>query len=157
MNKQSKTREEQKVHRNYLLFLCAAGLLVNYLLAHLATGLKLPLYLDNIGSALAAALGGYIPGIIVGFFTNLINGIDDYNTAYYGSLTVLIAIASAWFAGKGYYTFKKPMRLLAIIGTFALIGGGLGSVLTWVLYGFEFGSGISAPLALRIHEAGVKS
>ncbi|MBQ6504834.1 MAG: HD domain-containing protein [Flexilinea sp.] len=157
MNKQSKTREEQKNHRNYLLILCVAGLLVNYLLAHLATGLNLPLYLDNIGSALAAALGGYIPGIIVGFFTNLINGIDDYNTAYYGSLTVLIAIASAWFAGKGYYTFKKPMRLLAIIGTFALIGGGLGSVLTWVLYGFEFGSGISAPLALRIHEAGVMS
>ena len=157
MNKQSKTREEQKNHRNYLLILCVAGLLVNYLLAHLATGLNLTLYLDNIGSALAAALGGYIPGIIVGFFTNLINGIDDYNTAYYGSLTVLIAIASAWFAGKGYYTFKKPMRLLAIIGTFALIGGGLGSVLTWVLYGFEFGSGISAPLALRIHEAGVMS
>ncbi len=157
MNKQSKAREEQKVQRNYLLILCAVGLLINYLLAHLATGLKLPLYLDNIGSALAAALGGYIPGIIVGFFTNLVNSIGDYNTAYYGALTVLIAIASAWFAGKGYYTFRKPLRLLAIIVTFALIGGGLGSVLTWVLYGFEFGSGISAPLAIRIHEAGMGS
>ncbi|MBQ9331817.1 MAG: hypothetical protein IJS11_02665, partial [Oscillospiraceae bacterium] len=30
-------------------------------------------------------------------------------------------------------------------------------LLTWVLYGFEFGSGISAPLALRIHAAGVAS
>ena len=27
---------------------------------------------------LAAALGGYISGIIVGFLTNLINGIWDY-------------------------------------------------------------------------------
>ncbi len=35
----------------YLLILCVVGLLINYLLAHLATGLHLPLYLDNIGSA----------------------------------------------------------------------------------------------------------
>ena len=150
-------RAQSKKRRRYMLILCAAGLLINFLLAHLATGLNLPLYLDNIGSALAAALGGFIPGIIVGFFTNLVNGIGDYTTAYYGSLTVLIAIASAWYAEREFYSFRKPWRLLAIIATFALIGGGLGSVLTWALYGFEFGSGISAPLAMRIFEAGALS
>ena len=148
-------REQQKSNRNYLLILCFSGLAINYLLAHLATWLELPLYLDNIGSALAAALGGFLPGIIVGFFTNLVNGIGDYTTTYYGSLTVLIAIASAWFASMDYYSFRKPWRLLAIILVFALIGGGLGSVLTWALYGFEFGSGVSAPLALSIHAAGI--
>ena len=156
-NHDSAVQAQQRANRKHLLILCAAGLLVNCLLAHLATGLKLPLYLDNIGSALAAALGGYLPGIIVGFFTNLVNGIGDYTTAYYGSLTVLIAIASAWFASKDFYTFRKPWRLLAVIAVFALIGGGLGSVLTWALYGFEFGSGVSAPLALRIHAAGIES
>ena len=40
----------------YLLILCVVGLLINYLLAHLATGLHLPLYLDNIGSATASAI-----------------------------------------------------------------------------------------------------
>ena len=148
-------REQRKTSRYYMIGLCAAGLLINYLLAHLATRLQLPLYLDNIGSALAAALGGYLPGIIVGFFTNLINGIGDYTTAYYGSLTVLIAIASAWFASNGYYSFRKPWRLLVVIAVFAFIGGGLGSVLTYVLYGFEFGVGLSAPLARKIHESGV--
>ena len=148
--------QQRKINRTYLVILCVAGLLINFLLAHLATWLKLPLYLDNIGSALAAALGGFLPGIIVGFFTNLVNGIGDYTTTYYGSLTVLIAIASAWFASMDYYTFKKPWRLLAIITVFALIGGGLGSVLTWALYGFEFGSGLSAPLAMRIHESGLQ-
>ena len=63
-------REQQKSNRNYLFILCIAGLAINYLLAHLAIWLHLPLYLDNIGSALAAALGGFLPGIIVGFFTN---------------------------------------------------------------------------------------
>ena len=151
------TREQRKKNRLFVLLLCLIGLLINYLFAHLATGLKLPLFLDNIGSALAAALGGYIPGIIVGFLSNAINGVGDYTTVYYGCLTIMIAIASAWLAEKGYYSFRKPHRLVAVILVFALIGGGLGSVLTWVLYGFEFGSGISAPLAIRIYETGAFS
>ena len=63
----SAVREQNKTNKKYLVLLSVAGLLVNYLLAQLAIALKLPLYLDNIGSALAAALGGYLPGIIVGF------------------------------------------------------------------------------------------
>ena len=149
----------KKNSKGFILVLCLAGLLINYLLAHLATGLKLPLFLDNIGSALAAALGGYIPAIIVGFFTNIVNGINDLAniTIYYGSLTVLIAIASAWFAGRDFYNLRKPWRLLAVIVTFALIGGGMGSILTWALFGFSFGTGISAPLAMKIYESGVLS
>ena len=150
--------EKQRTsNRNYLIILCVSGLLINYALAHVATAFHLPLYLDNIGNALAAALGGYLPGIIVGFFTNLINGIDDYTTTYYGSLTVLISIASAWFASKDCYSLRKPWRLIPVIAVFAVIGGGLGSLLTWVLYGFEFGSGLGAPLAIRIHQAGMAS
>ena len=150
MENQNSTHMQNRMRRRYALILSVVGLAINYLLAHLALALKLPLYLDNIGSALAAALGGYIPGTIVGFFTNLVNGIGDYTTAYYGSLTVLIAIASAWFSAHEYYSFKKPWRLVGVIAVFALIGGGLGSVLTWTLYGFNFGTGISAPLAARI-------
>ena len=133
---------------NRALLLCSIGLLINIVGVRIALGFDLPLYLDNIGSALAAALGGFIPGIVVGFLTNLINAIGDYSTAYYGSLTVLIAICSAYFASKGFY--QRVSRLPLIILTFALIGGGLGSILTWALYGFDFGTGISAPLALQI-------
>ena len=150
-------RKQRNTDLNYLIGLCAAGLAINYVFAHLATRLELPLYLDNIGSALAAALGGYLPGIIVGFFTNIINGIGDYTTTYYGSLTVLIAIASAWFANNDFYSFRKPWKLLVVIVVFAFIGGGLGSILTYVLYGFEFGVGLSAPLARRLHESGVSN
>ena len=135
-----------------IVLLCLAGLLINILGVRLVHALKLPLYLDNIGSALAAALGGYIPGIVVGFFTNLINGIGDYETAYYGSLTVLIAICSAWYADHGFY--RKPWKLPIVALTFALIGGAMGSVLTWLLYGFDFGQGVSASLAHRIYGTG---
>ena len=136
----------------FIILLCAVGLLINFLGVRLALTYDLPLFLDNIGGALTAALGGYVPAIIVGFLTNIINGIGDYTTTYYGSLTVLIAVCAAYYAGKGY--FSKLSHLPVIILTFALIGGGLGSVLTWALYGFDFGTGISAPLAHRIYEAG---
>ena len=145
----------QGSRRLHMLALCAVGLAINYLLAKVPLALNLPLYLDNVGSALAAALGGYIPGIVVGFFTNLINGIGSPETTYYGSLTVLIAICSAWFAERGYYS--KPWKLPVVVAVFALIGGGLGSVLTWTLYGFEFGTSLSAPLAQRILDAGIMS
>ena len=146
------TVPSKKNNHLFAALLCAAGLLINILGVRLALKFDLPLFLDNIGGALTAALGGYIPAIIVGFLTNLINGIGDYTTTYYGSLSVLIAVSAAYYAGKGY--FSKLSRLPLIILTFSLIGGGLGSVLTWVLYGFDFGTGISAPLAHRIFESG---
>ncbi|MBR2796787.1 MAG: HD domain-containing protein [Clostridia bacterium] len=146
------SRRSRWVH---LVVLCVVGLLINYLLAKVPLALKFPLFLDNVGSALAAALGGYIPGIVVGFFTNFINGIGAHETTYYGSLTVLIAICSAWFAERGYY--GKLSKLPIVVFTFALIGGGLGSVLTWTLYGFEFGTSLSAPLAQRILDTGIMS
>ena len=34
---------------------------------------------------------------------------------------------------------------------FAFIGGACGSLITWLLYGFNFGSGVSAPFAIWIH------
>ena len=135
--------------------LCLVGLLINILGVRLALGLKLPLFLDNIGSVLAAALGGYVPGIIVGFLTNLINGVNDATTAYYGTLTVMIAVCASFFARRG--GFSRPAKIPLVIATFALIGGGLGSVLTWMLYGFDFGTGISAPLAHRLYDTGLLS
>ncbi len=151
----NRTPEQRRKSIGRMLLLCLSGILVNTAFAYLARTMALPLYLDNIGSALAAALGGYIPGIIVGFLTNLINGIWDPSSIYYSSLTILSAMTSAWFAGKKYYSFQKPWRLLAVIAVFTLIGGGLGSVLTWFLYGFSFASGISAPLALRLYSGGI--
>ena len=147
-----KRNGEKRTRTLRMIGLSVVGLLINVMMARLPMALKLPLYLDNVGSALTAALGGYIPGILVGFFTNVINGLSDPTTTYYGSLTVLIAVSSAWFAERGYYS--KPWKLPIVVLVFALIGGGMGSVLTWALYGLDFGAGISAPLARRIYEAG---
>ena len=135
---------------NFIL-LTAAGLLINFGGARLAQGFRLPLFLDTAGTITAAALGGSIPGVTVGFLTNMINSVQDHSTLYYGSMNVLIAIVTAWFSRKGY--FRKIRGLLLSILVFSLIGGGLGSMVTWLIYGLDFGNGISAPLAHRIYDA----
>lgn len=145
---------ERLSRKKYALILCLVGLAINIIGVRIVRLTGIPLYLDNIGTILSAVLGGTIPGIAVGFFTNLINAIGDGETAYYGCLSVMIAIASIIFERKGFFSFRKPLKLLAVIVVFALIGGALGSVLTWTLYGLSFGSGISAPLAHKIYEAG---
>ncbi|MBR3555120.1 MAG: HD domain-containing protein [Oscillospiraceae bacterium] len=138
-----------------LFLFCAIGILINRLGSLLAGVLPLPLYLDGLGTVLVASLGGYIPGIVVGYIINLINGISDGASAYYGVLSVMIAVVTVIMTERGW--FRKPAGCVGAILIYAFIGGGLGSVLTWFLYGMGFGEGVSAGLAHMLHDAGLKS
>ena len=135
------------------LGLCLAGLAINLVGSRIALTLKLPFFLDCIGTILASALGGYIPGIAAGFLTNLINSLADPVTAYYGVLNVGIAVCVSFYAEKDRFKSFKYFGLIA--GTLALLGGGVGSVLTWFLYGGGIGEGISAPMAHMLYDNGV--
>ena len=121
-------------HFVYPLLLCVCGVALNLALARLALLLRLPLFLDSVGTVLAAVLGGYLPGIVVGYVTNLINGVSDPVTAYYASINVLLALAATWFFRNGAFRRLFTAKNLLAIVVFALIGGGLGSLLTFLLY-----------------------
>lgn len=112
----------------YLLFVFI-NISVNRLVKHLG----LPLYVDNIGTLLGAVLGGYLPGIFVGYITNIINSTADITNMYYAGISVLIAITATYFAEKGY--FKSFFKSLITIPFLAFFGGVVGSVLTWFIFG----------------------
>ncbi len=139
----------------HVLGLCVAGVVLNVAGSRIPGLLGIPLFLDNIGTITTAVLGGYLPGITIGYITNLINGIHDPTTAYYCILTVLIAVTCTWMYKKGF--FDKWYRLIAVILALAAIGGGLGSILTWLLYGYGMGEGISAPFTRQLYETGKMS
>ena len=147
--------QPRKIRIQAAVLLCLVGLLVNLLFSRLALLVHLPLYLDSVGVILSSALGGYIPGMIVGYLTNIINGIADPTTAYYSTLSVIIAFLAAIFTRRGWFK-KLPTIILAIV-IFALVGGALGSLLTWMLFGFDFGTGISAPLAHHLYDTVIRS
>ncbi|MBQ1490587.1 MAG: HD domain-containing protein [Blautia sp.] len=133
------------------LVVCSLGVLINFAGVHIAAALGLPLYLDNIGIILASAVGGTMPGILVGFFSNVINGLSDPVTIYYGFVSVINAVIVSVFYRKGL--LKKLHGCIFLVLCMAIVGGGIGSYLTWMLYGGGFGEGISSNLTLKIYYA----
>lgn len=132
-----------------MLILFLAGLTLNIGLVWITGVFDIPLYLDSIGTVLVAVLGGMLPGIAVGFLSNSITSLlsvsPDPMTLYYGFLNVLLAMMAAWLSQKGLLR-RWYGQILAVV-SLSLIGGGLGFVITWMLYGFTLGQGASAALA----------
>ena len=137
--------EQRHSLTRYTILLAVLGLALNLALSKLALHFALPLYLDSVGTVLAAMLGGYFPGIVAGFFANAINGLSDPITFFYSVISVLIAVSAASLAQRGSFSNFRSAVLPVLV--FTLIGGGLGSVLTWLIYGYSIGSGISSALA----------
>lgn len=131
-----------------LLILCAAGIGINVGLSWLAGIVELPLYLDSVGTVIVAFVGGALPGIAVGLITNFIKSIHDYNSVFYGTLNVMIAVCAAAFSNHGI----KKFYIVFLVPLLALIGGGLGSILTWYIFGFG-NEGITANLAREVHDS----
>ena len=123
--------------------------LLNYIPSKIALALNMPVFLDSIGTVVAGMLGGNLPAVIAGFCGNAVNGISDMATFYYGIISILIGCMAAIFQRNGF--FKRISGVFTAIFVFALLGGGVGSILTYFLYGYDFGEGISAPFALWIY------
>jgi energy-coupling factor transport system substrate-specific component len=133
------------------LFLIPIGVAVNFIGGQIAILLKLPLYLDAIGTIVVGALCGGIPGAIVGLVSNVLNSITSPITLFYGILSIMFGFVAAWFSKKG--VFKSFAKTLLSSLLFALIGGGLGAIMTWILYGFDFGVGASVMFSIPLHQA----
>lgn len=137
--------------------LCAAGIALNLLLSRLVSLAGIPLYLDSVGTVLTAVLGGYLPGMTVGFLSNVLLGIvnGDEMTVYYGVISVLIAALAATLARRGW--FRTLGKTLLSAPLLALIGGCVGSLLTFALYELDFGKDVSSSLAHFFYDSGLKN
>ena len=121
------------------LICCIGGILLNLLLGLAVSDLGLPIYLDTVGTVAAAVMGGYLPGVFVGFSTNVLKSISDPSSLYYGVLNVMIAVTAAWFAERRH--LKNPHGILGLILILTLIGGGLGALIPWFMDGITIESG----------------
>ena len=133
-----------------LLGLVVFGLGLNLLCGKIVSLLSLPFYFDCIGTIAAAMIGGFMPAVLVGFFTNILSSLTDSSNLYYGVLNVLIAITAAGFSQKKYLR-KLSWKIIIPTICFVLIGGGLGSVITWGLYGNTMGDELASSLAGKIY------
>ena len=94
--------------RVWILIVC--GTLLNFILSTLVKQTTLPFYIDNVGSIIATAMGGIIPGVITALCTNFINFAADGESIFYASLSVLIAIVTgAFFESRKIKSFIGKM------------------------------------------------
>ena len=115
---------KKKTKKQWIAVLILAGILLNIAGSQLASTTGIVLYLDSIGTVISSIFGGFLPGILVGFVTNLIKTIFDPSSIYYGVINVLIAVFAAFFANHGWFKsilkiFKK--KTLIILGLLILV------------------------------------
>ena len=110
-----------------LAITCAAGIILNVTGSVVAKAFNLPVYLDTFGTVFIAALGGYVPGIAVGFFTNLFSSGFNINEMYFGFVSIFVAMVVAFFANKGY--FEKLSKTLFIIPFIVLMTSFFGMII----------------------------
>ena len=131
---------------------CIVCVIINTIGSQVATLLHLPIYLDTWGTVLAAMIGGYVPGIVVGYVTNLFNTIYDSTFMYYGIVSVLIAVTTTILAQRGW--FQKLSRTLLAILILGVLSGLLGSLVSYLLYGGNVGDSASSPFAQQLFALG---
>jgi len=115
------------------VFLIPIGIAVNFIGGQIILLLKLPLYLDSVGTIVVGALCGGIPGAIVGAISNALNAITNPTTLAYIWLNILFGLLAGFLAKKG--VFRSLWKTMVASIGFALIGGGIGSTITILMFG----------------------
>lgn len=106
-----------------VIVLIPACIGINYLGKLFAAVLKLPLWLDCIGTCIGAILGGPVIGGICGAANNLIYGFTtgDNITLVYALTSFFIGIAVGVMARLGYMKTLPKAMLTACAGGFAAV------------------------------------
>ncbi|KMZ54209.1 hypothetical protein [Dorea sp. D27] len=123
------------------IFLIPIGIAVNVVGGQLAVLLKLPVFLDSIGTFVVGALCGGIPGALVGLGCGLINAISLPTLLPYTIIGVLFGFLGSFLAKKQMFSkfWKAPVNGVVV----AIISTCIAVPITAVLYGGFVGTGAS--------------
>ncbi|MBR1723836.1 MAG: HD domain-containing protein [Ruminococcus sp.] len=142
----------QSIKGTLILSVLAIGL--NLIGVAITSVFKLPLYLDTLGTIVAAVFGGYLPGVIVGFITNLIRSSVVDNSMYYGILNMLTALICSFAANRGW--FKKATKTVALAPILIVVTAVLSTILTWYLNNSDIG-GVGISVTQSLIESGISN
>ena len=115
------------------IFMIPIGIAINFIGGQIALLLKLPVYLDSIGTILVGATCGMLPGALVGAISNILNSITSPPTLAFGVLSIMFGLLAGFLGRRG--VFKSWWKTLLSAIPFALIGGVLGAIITIIVFG----------------------
>ncbi len=157
-------RKKNSIIHPAVISLMLISTALNILLSMFMRATDMPFYIDTVGTIVATALGGTVPGILTAFVTNAVNFFMDGESIFYAPLNMFIAILAAGYfgdfalskknrkskeePGEKDYGQKTLFDLALFVVVLAVIGGLIGAEITWFLY--EEPS--DAPLSVSIFE-----
>ncbi|UFT98701.1 ECF transporter S component [Radiobacillus kanasensis] len=103
------------------MLLISVGVAINLVGFQIASVLRLPIFLDTIGTILIGVIAGPWVAVLAGLVTNLINGI--FNPIYfpYAIVSVAIGFGTGLLSKKGMFKNIPKALISAIIITFIAI------------------------------------
>ncbi len=145
-----------KQRPHYVILLCLLSFALNMLGALVCEKTGANLYLDTVGTVLAAVCGGYVPSIIVAFFTTFIKGISDHEALYFSLVGMLMGVCGAFFSKHKF--FDSIFKTAATIPVFTAVAVIPDSILTWFLYPENqttFGSQLASDCRIELADKSV--
>ncbi len=105
------------------LTLIPFGIAVNLIMGEIVALLKIPLYLDSVGTIFISATCGMYAGVLCGILSNLLAGILFNSTMiFFIPVSIVIAIFSGFVAEKkSFSSFPKTVIFGLLQGVFSAI------------------------------------
>ncbi|AUB53254.1 ECF transporter S component [Enterococcus mundtii] len=141
----------QKKITTRMITIMALSIGINFLGGTIALWLRLPIYLDSIGTIFAGALLGPIPGVLTGLSSSLLSGVTmDMFSLYYSPIQIITGLLAGLILPQKLQAQGLKSRLSLLAWTFVLSAPGtiLSSIITIQLFGGITSSGSSTIVQL---------
>ena len=111
----------QRQFSSQSLALIVIAVAINMIGGQLISMLKLPVFLDSIGTVISAVLLGPLIGMLTGLITNLIWGLlTDPIAAAFAPVAMVIGLVAGWLAKAGWFRTLPKVILSGVVITLAV-------------------------------------
>lgn len=137
----------QKEFSTLTLVTIPVAIAINIAVGTLIYNVKVPLYLDSIGTILVGALAGSWPGALTGLLSNLVWGLSGINVAYtpFAAVGAVIGLLAGVFSDLGW--LRKLWKVIASGVITGLVASVISAPIAAYVFGGVTGAGTDAVVA----------
>jgi len=133
------------VNKNVGLAMVPVGIALNIVGGLLASTLKLPVFLDTIGTILTAAILGPWWGALTGGLSNVLASLQSPMDAWFAIVNILVGLIVGFASRR--FGFQKLPVVLIVGAILAVVAPLVGTVIATYVYGGLTGGGIDILVA----------
>ncbi|KAF1302716.1 ECF transporter S component [Enterococcus saccharolyticus] len=121
------------------LMLVPVGVSLNVVGYQLCTILKLPVFIDQIGTYLVAMVAGPWVGLVTGLLGNIVNGMLNPVAIPFGLVSVSIGLFAGYFSRFKF--FKNILGMIVACIILTIVSAGAAAIVTVFMFGGVTGAG----------------